>query len=129
MENYVIYANKQFNDWNELSHRLDVLLASKKNYSQIFAFNNDDQKKLWKLLYKYCNYNNIRLIDIESCYNGFEPKSIVIFKSKETAMIKKFLKFIKPLRIKPIIYSTIVEPEPLPWKIQKEQFEKELKNF
>lgn len=129
MENYVIYANKQFNDWNELSHRLDVLLASKKHYSQIFAFNNDEQKKLWSLLNKYCHYNNIKLIDLENYYDSFNIKSIVVFKSKETAKVKKFIKFIKPLRIKPIIYSTIVEPEPLSWKIQKEQFEKELKKF
>lgn len=126
MENYVIFANKQFNDWKELEHRLDVLFAGKKHYCAIYAYNNDDQKKLWKMLEKYHYYYGVPLIDLLTYYNEVEVDKIVIFKSKETGTLNKFLKFIKPMRIKPIIYNYVKE-EYVPWKLLKMELEKKLK--
>ena len=127
MENYIIFANKQFDDWKELEHRLDVMFAGKKHYCVMYAYNNKDQKKLWKMLEKYHYWYGVKLVDLELCEDAFVPDRIIIFKSKETGTLNKFLKFIKPLRIKPTIYSTIKE-EYIPWKLLKMQLEKELKS-
>lgn len=127
MENYIIFANKQFNDWNELEHKLDVLFASKKHYVNIYAYNTDDQKKLWNLLVKYCHYNDIKLINIMDIYDWFDVRDVIIFKNKETPAVKKFIKFLKPLRIKPIIYNSVPKVESKSWKQIKAELEKELK--
>lgn len=103
--NYVIFSNKQFNNWKELEHHLDVHFSGKKHYVKVYAYNNKNQKRLWKMLVKYCAWNNIELIDIESIYDSFKIADVLIFKNKETPTLRKFIKFIKKAYIKPIIYD------------------------
>ena len=103
--NYVIYANKQFNNFEFLQSKLDIIFASKKHYIKIYAYNIKEQKNLWSMLTKYCNWNNIELINIDDVYDDFKVMDVLIFENKETSKVRKFIKFIKKMYIRPIIYK------------------------